>query len=737
MSRNHSLPAVSREQRLLWGCVRHSSLWLIIALMVGRFSFVQGQDSLNVTCTARLHYWEQAYGFAVAGDYLCVAAGYAGLVIVDVSDPTQPVELSLLDTPGIVTAITVSGNLAYVADLQGELRIIDIGNPSAPVEVGYCDFQGWVAYNNDIFIAGTIAYIAAENHGLRLVDISDPTHPMETGFCDTPGSAHGVWVSAGAFAYVADGQAGLRVVNVSDPANPYEVGSLDTPGSAQDVTSIGDYVYVADSTGGVRVISVVDPTAPLQVATRHLSNGPALNIEIAGSFAIVGCADGGVTMIDINFNPPEIVSTYPCESWVMRFDADRHRVYARDVYGVEIQIVDVTDGNAPFGLGEVNSTGGAYRVELKGNTAFLNSGQSVRAIGLTDPFSPIEIGLSPAMSIFAVGMTVFDDFLYLQDGSQFRIFDTSDPSELVELGSCELYGCSVDGFIVTDDMVMAECGSQGLLKLISVTDPTAPAIVGTYHTPDDISDFAVYGNYVYASCYDYGLWILDITDPDSIEEWWFSYPLGRIYSVAADDSKLCVAYWNPGEPDGFGVADITNPLSPLLLSSLELSAGNITLAGHYAYLAGYDSGFRIISLVDPVVPVEVGFYETPGYALDVAVIGNYAYVADSWNFGVYDCSAALSAPGDQVVLPQSLSLAVYPNPFNSEAKIRFELAKRERVRMAVFDLLGREVKTIVDDIREAGQHEVSFAMPEAASGLYFVRMQTMTRVKTEKVILLK
>ncbi len=98
----------------------------------------------------------------------------------------------------------------------------------------------------------------------------------------------------------------------------------------------------------------------------------------------------------------------------------------------------------------------------------------------------------------------------------------------------------------------------------------------------------------------------------------------------------------------------------------------------------------------------------------------------------------LSADGPLQFMPADYTLlAVYPNPFNSSTKIRFDLLKREQVKVAVYDVLGREVKTVVDDLREAGRHEVSLEMRDAASGLYFVRVQTAEQTKTVKLALLK
>ncbi len=82
-------------------------------------------------------------------------------------------------------------------------------------------------------------------------------------------------------------------------------------------------------------------------------------------------------------------------------------------------------------------------------------------------------------------------------------------------------------------------------------------------------------------------------------------------------------------------------------------------------------------------------------------------------------------------------LACYPNPFNSTARIRYDLLQAGRVELTLYDLQGRLVKTLVDEIVGAGRHEVRAEGAGLASGTYFVRLQTRTNTQTEKILLLK
>jgi aminopeptidase N len=89
----------------------------------------------------------------------------------------------------------------------------------------------------------------------------------------------------------------------------------------------------------------------------------------------------------------------------------------------------------------------------------------------------------------------------------------------------------------------------------------------------------------------------------------------------------------------------------------------------------------------------------------------------------------------------------FPNPFNAGTKIRFRTAERSLVTLKIYDVLGREVTTLVNEERPAGVHEVELqsAIPQAgqvgrqqlASGIYFYQLKADAKVDIKKMILLK
>jgi len=79
----------------------------------------------------------------------------------------------------------------------------------------------------------------------------------------------------------------------------------------------------------------------------------------------------------------------------------------------------------------------------------------------------------------------------------------------------------------------------------------------------------------------------------------------------------------------------------------------------------------------------------------------------------------------------------YPNPFNPTTNIRYELAHRGMVRLAVYNILGRKVSELVDKIQSSGRYTITWQARQSASGIYFYRLRANGKVFTRKMVLVK
>ena len=89
-------------------------------------------------------------------------------------------------------------------------------------------------------------------------------------------------------------------------------------------------------------------------------------------------------------------------------------------------------------------------------------------------------------------------------------------------------------------------------------------------------------------------------------------------------------------------------------------------------------------------------------------------------------------------VPQKYSLeANYPNPFNPTTNIRFSLPEAGFVKLEVFDILGKEVESLVNKNMEAGVYNINFNATNLKSGIYVYKLQTDNFVQVRKMMLLK
>jgi hypothetical protein len=79
----------------------------------------------------------------------------------------------------------------------------------------------------------------------------------------------------------------------------------------------------------------------------------------------------------------------------------------------------------------------------------------------------------------------------------------------------------------------------------------------------------------------------------------------------------------------------------------------------------------------------------------------------------------------------------YPNPFNPTTKIKYQIPELSFVTFKIYDVLGNEIVTLVNEEKPAGTYEVEFDGTKLPSGIYFYRMQALNFVETKKMILLK
>jgi hypothetical protein len=110
------------------------------------------------------------------------------------------------------------------------------------------------------------------------------------------------------------------------------------------------------------------------------------------------------------------------------------------------------------------------------------------------------------------------------------------------------------------------------------------------------------------------------------------------------------------------------------------------------------------------------------------------------SFGDFYVRVYLSPGGENPPAPLPFGFAMlqnYPNPFNSTTLITYDLPVRSQVRLAVYDLLGREVVVLKDGVEDAQRYVVPVNAGRMSSGVYFYKLTTPTFSETKKMVLIR
>ena len=107
--------------------------------------------------------------------------------------------------------------------------------------------------------------------------------------------------------------------------------------------------------------------------------------------------------------------------------------------------------------------------------------------------------------------------------------------------------------------------------------------------------------------------------------------------------------------------------------------------------------------------------------------------------GVYKSQSSLvtSVSNDDQKLKSFELLQNFPNPFNPTTKIKYSIPQTSNVVIKIFDVLGNEIETLVNEERPAGTYELIWNAVKLPSGVCFYQLKTETFIETKKMILIK
>jgi len=588
---------------------------------VGRLQFFPFQPTLQSTFDTNL-----ALDVVIGGKGVYVADEAAGVVVVDVTNPTTPLFNGSYDTPGLARALMLAGDQLFVADDAAGVQILNVHFNGNPTLTGSFNTAG-TAF--DVTVSGYVAYVADGTNGLVMLDVTNLNNPTLLGTYDTPGVATGVEVR-GTVAYVADGASGLQLINVSNPAAPVLLATFDTAGSAQGVDVSGKYAYVADRLNGLVILNVSNPASPTMVGTFD-TPGDAYSVSVSGTEAFVGDQGSGLQVLDVQ-NPavPTLLES---------FDT------AGNAGGVAVanRIAFVADGTpglrliaarstlpVPNEAGSLDTPDFARRLAVVGTIAYIadDDASGLQIFDISNPAAPVALGSYNTPGT-AFDVTVNGTRAYVADGtSGLMILDVSNPASPVLLGGFDTPGTAM-GVAVSGNFAYIADGMSGAVVL-NVSNPASPFMVHNVAIPNVSSGIAVSGRNVFVAHGGQGLRTFTINPANGNLQFQGNIaPGGNATHVAVVGSTVYLA-------DGdLEIIDVTNMSNPFFYATHVTpgDAQGVSVVGNFAFIADGLAGLRVVDVSNPNFPAFVSSYDTPGTALGVVAAGSRAFVADA-DFGL-------------------------------------------------------------------------------------------------------
>ncbi len=736
-------------------------------------------DMANPIMTSEIEYPDLIDDLEVDGDWL-VGVARGMFVTSDLSDPLHPVIASQNEFAGSDSyKMCLGDGMAYVTSSGGELNIFDLADPAAPVAAG--SGSAWGDVDSIVYENGKVYLGFGGGGSIFVFDVSDPNTPdgpmeysveypfVPDGILVRDGILHVFAGNAGWFAYGFDlfdlislGQMSSSSTRVHYYKNEvllvvedgiynfYTFGASSTdlifmeshdPGLERTVFDLSSDMQhiVARVTGGVTNIYDISTASQFEFALpgRTDMTGLCGTLYVAGQHS-----SSRLSFYDID-NPSSIdfLGTMTLPGVVEDLNvAEGYAVASCRNYGAVV--VDLGSGY-PFAVRDtVIVTGDARATGFHERLLYVSSSDnSVTSYDLSLPGSPVAVGTVTAVGP-AVDLEFVDEFMLLASNNTIQCFDLSDPNLPVMVGTMVYPTSSLKQVTVAAGVVYVAGVNTGIGVLqLSPTGELTP--LTTFDPPEYVYGLRSRGTRLYAAIGTGGTAVYDVTDPWDIQtihqETTLRFGLGvdmweRVFVIANGEYGFTVFNDDQATPVHLSTLEAVRIPGGASLSWRVLSAG---IASDFHVWRGDSEAQRMrrtstalsgadrYSWVDQAPPARATLYWLEETFVDGAV---------AW-YGPADL-AEMSLPV-RAVLQEP-----WPNPFNPRTTIAFVLEHQGRAELTVYDLAGRRVTVLVDEVLTSGRHTADWngsdmAGRSVAAGQYLMRLRTDEGIDVRKVVLAK
>jgi hypothetical protein len=512
----------------------------------------------------------------------------------------------------------------------------------------------------------------------------------------------------------------LYILDIKNPANIFLRGSIILHGfengygtddaAGNKVTAMGKYVYLT-----------------------HFSD--------VGNYLVIADISNPDTAIEVRRMYVDKISDLSIKNNILYASAEHYGLLS----------FDISNPSTARKLSDFKTAGNTNNVFRKGNYLYnANSFGGLKVINIIDPYHPREeftfrrvFGSESCDRVF-----VKDSVLYA--GFSFYYWYT-EASHFFPVNYAQL-----------------NFGLNNLPQLTNISEmPT-----------DEGYDIKVIDNNAYTAT-SYGFLIYDITNPVYPVEI-YRDSIANVFKpeIAIKDKFLYVA----AHSMGVLVYNVGNPAKTLFVKTIPVKyAISVEASGKYLYVNDYKDGLRIFDISDPLDPQEAGSYKDnlnidklkiyKGHAFifnfsenilkilnierpeSVSVVTmkkfnhyiNDLYIDDDFiiisepsiGFSIFKNDMTASIANNDNPIKDFTLLQNYPNPFNPTTTIDYSISEAAKVKLSIYDVLGKRVAVLVDEFKPAGSYTIKFDGHTLSSGVYLYRLESGRFNLSRKFVLMK
>jgi hypothetical protein len=705
-----------------------------------------------------------------------------GIKIYEVDAEHKIKFLSEYDISGFKHGFTLTDKYIFVAAGESGLYIIDYQNPISPFVAGRYNPGGYSIGNGivNISVSGNIASVSMFSEGLDLIDITNISQPKKLFSLLEKGDGVNGTLLTQDFLYVfLENSSQCKIYNISDLQNIKFLSSITTHQYIKDVSISGDYLFVSEY--GTQIINISDKTKPFHVGftntrdlnlTHYVNNDKIFTTSFlydSGNYifnlAIFSFNDlnSKIDLSEPNYSSPWlsgetksiVISAYNINSVDIEISPDAGSTWKKVVNNCHISGYK---DNISFIVPKFHSSQCLLKVSDMNNsdTFDLTSNQlEIKRLQLTEPILGSSYINSVTLKWETNDLDTVSIYYSLDDGLDWNIFkekliDSLNNFQRNYIWQFENLGTRQARFKIADynDVQTFEISLSVTLKsTVSIADSAFkyqsaffPLQVGNfwqYKKTHNSTDGTFYHGYDNIEII--GETVINNNKYYKIK--WLDNNYGKFFRYDTLHSSV-LSYISGEEKIVFELDSQTGDCWQFENTNREICNegifeenifGKIDTVMHlnqYYYCKAFNLSYRIgpvwISNDDSYMTID---YDK--YYLVYAKIGGIEY-------GTF-----VDVEDEEINNPKLYFLSQnYPNPFNPTTIIKYAIPSNVKgetasVKLVIYDVLGREIKTLINEEHSAGTYDVEFNANELTSGIYFYKLQSGSFIETKKMLLLR